>query len=51
VIIGTQSMRMNNLFFYIVVIGPPALMGWGAPAPSWCGHNSLVTSAWGGWVQ
>ncbi len=26
-------------------------MGWEAPAPLWCGHNSLVTSAWGGWVQ
>jgi hypothetical protein len=26
-------------------------MGWGEPAPSWCGHNSLVTSAWGGWVS
>jgi hypothetical protein len=22
-----------------------------SPAPSWCGHNSLVTSARGGWVQ
>jgi hypothetical protein len=21
------------------------------PAPSWCGQNSLVASAWGGWVQ
>ncbi len=21
------------------------------PAPSWCGHNSLVISMWGGWVQ
>jgi hypothetical protein len=20
-------------------------------APSWCGHNSFVTSVWGGWVQ
>jgi hypothetical protein len=34
---------------------PPALMGWGAPPPSWCGHNSFVASARGpggsGWVQ
>ncbi len=30
---------------------PLTLTGWGEPAPSWCGYNSLVTSAWGGWVQ
>ncbi len=31
--------------------GAPTLMRWGAPAPSWCGHNSLGASEWGGWVQ
>jgi hypothetical protein len=25
---------------------PPTLMGWGEPAPSWCGQKSLVASAW-----
>jgi hypothetical protein len=28
----------------------PTLMGWGEPAPLWCGHNSLVASAWGGYL-